>query len=134
MVSLKKVQEQKMEIEPLRVEIYSDITEEGIWSNVYFGESDSPSAEHTLNWDDWVEQQLEFYTVPSKQYIPYEEVEQLKDVFTTVKALRYAADVLEERLMALDGFDRKAWVAAGGVNVYHQPIEPFLKPMSELVK
>lgn len=123
-----------MNIKPLNVEIYSDITEEGIWSTAYIGESDTPSAEHTLNWDDWVEQQIEYHTVPSKQYIPYENVEDLKDIFATVKALRYAADVLEERLMALDGFDRKAWVAAGGVNTYHQSIDPYCKSLRELLK
>ena len=123
-----------MKTKPLNVEIYSDITEEGIWSTTYIGESDTPSAEHLQHWDNWIEQQIESYTVPSKQYIPYEDVNDLKDIFATVKALRYAADVLEERLMALDGFDRKAWVAAGGVNVYHQSIESYLKPMKELVK
>ena len=47
-----------MEIKQLNVEIYSDIVEEGIWSNVYIGEGDTPSAEYTLNWDDWILQQV----------------------------------------------------------------------------
>lgn len=121
-----------MEIKPLNVEIYSDIVEEGIWSNVYIGEGDTPSTEYTLNWDDWILQQVEQCTVPNKQYIPYEDVENLKDVFTTVKTLRRIASALEERLMALDGFDRKSWMEAGGWNTY-APVEPYLKPMGELL-
>lgn len=124
-----------MQTIPLKVEIYSDITEEGIWSTTYLDINDDVTkmAESTLTWDDWIEQQLEYYTVPNKQYIPYEDIENLKDVFSIVKTLRYAADVLEERLMALDGFDRKAWIEAGGIEM-NTPRDVYLKPMSELLK
>lgn len=124
-----------MQTIPLKVEIYSDITEEGIWSTTYLDINDDVTkmAESTLTWDDWIEQQLEYYTVPNKQYIPYEDIENLKDVFSIVKTLRYAADVLEERLMALDGFDRKAWIEAGGMEM-NTPRDVYLKPMSELLK
>lgn len=122
-----------MKIKQLNVEIFSDITEEGIWSSVFIGESDTPVAEHLQYFDDWIEQQIERYTVPNKQYIPYEDANNLKDVFNEVKALRYAADVLEERLMALDGFDRKSWVEAGGLNSFAR-VDDYLKPMSELLK
>lgn len=124
-----------MQTIPLKVEIYSDITEEGIWSTTYLDINDDVTkmAESTLTWDDWIEQQVEYYTVPNKQYIPYEDIENLKDVFSIVKTLRYAADVLEERLMALDGFDRKAWIEAGGIEM-NTPRDVYLKPMSELLK
>lgn len=123
-----------MQTKPLNVEIYSDITEDGIWSTTYIGESDTPSAEHTLNWSDWVEQQIEYITVPNKQYIPYEEVSDLQNVFSAVKALRYAADMLERRLLTLDGFDRKAWLKSGGRNTNETPVDQFCSPLKELLK
>jgi len=116
----------------LEVDIYADLGVDGPHASVFFGDECEPLVETTTSWEDIISREIEYHTVPSMDYIPYENVDELHRCFDIVRTLRVVADEIESRLLKLDALDRKAWLEANN-GKYDGDRAPFIKPLKEVI-
>lgn len=116
----------------ISVDMYGSLDENGVHLSLFFGDNCDPSIEKSIDWKEIIEEHVTTYTVPSRDYIPYDNKEMLDEPFAFVRALRVVADNIEERLMSLDAMDRQAWLEANDGN-FGGPVDEFLKPMKEVL-
>lgn len=115
----------------LNLDLYADLDDTGVNLSVYFGDSCDPSLEKSITWPEIVSQHIETYTIPNKETLPFDSLEELDEPFVLVRTLRAVADNIEDRLMSLNALDRSAWLEANDGH-YGGPTEPFIKPMKEV--
>lgn len=117
----------------LDMDLYVGLGLEGPYTTLYVGDGDTPALEHEMTWEEIISNEIDYHTVPSQKYIPYEELDDLNRPFDLVRTLRVVADELESRLLQLDGFDRKAWLEHTESHSIFDDKTKFTKPLKELL-
>lgn len=100
----------KVEVE---LDIYPGFSHDGIYTNVYFGEADTP-FEAEVSWEEIIEQEVGYYTVPnpSQPIVVCSSSDGIDEIMRTAARFRSLADELEAKMKLHPIFLRDKWVEA----------------------
>jgi hypothetical protein len=101
----------------LNVELYSDITTEGVFSSIFIGDEGDAAAEATITWSKMIQNLFDAHQIVGRDKwlskfdnLPY-QVDSVAEIGYIISALRDTANLIEHELHQHKIFDRERWVA-----------------------
>lgn len=95
------------------VDIHSSLHLEGITTDVYFNDQDSPSASEIVDWETLADDLYSIHCLNSGPLVHDIGDDGIKDILSTVETMRDALDRLEQRVFESEIFLRDKWVLEG---------------------
>ena len=80
----------------IEVDVYNSLDIDGLYSAVYFGESDDDPIEVRTPWDEVIASEIEMHTVPlGGPYVVSESNDSVRDAYEIINMLHSVADRIE---------------------------------------
>lgn len=98
----------------IEIEAFPCISPEGVYATVYIGDAGEPSLEVTECWENILENEIDYHTVPNgdKPIVVSSGNDGVQSIQETVEMFRDLADRLESKMREHPIFLRDKWVEA----------------------
>ena len=100
----------------LNVELYSDITTEGVFSSIFIGDEGDAAAEATITWSEMIKNLFDAHQIVGRdkwlakfENLPH-QIDSVAEIGYIISALRDTANLIEHELHQHKIFDRERWV------------------------
>ncbi len=103
----------------IKIEVFNDLTCDGIESYIYVGNEDSPRETIKKSFDEAIDDHIGSITIPDSNMVPFynhSKKEDLDFCFSLLTALEDAHKKLYARLSELQAFDRVAFMKSDSEN------------------
>ena len=102
----------------LELDVFPGIDTEGVYATLYVGDSSEPALEVRESWEDLLEREIDYHTVPNsdRPIVVDIDSDSVQEIQNMAEMFRDLADRLEAKMRERPIFLRDKWMATIGGN------------------
>lgn len=111
----------------LELDVFPGIDTEGVYATLYVGDSSEPELEVSESWEDLLEREIDYHTVPNSDRPLVVDIgnDSIQEIQNMAEMFRDLADRLEAKMRERPIFLRDKWVKTVGSALNGAPTSDF---------